>query len=264
MEERSIPRITHQIWFQGWDALPERFRKNVDALHERNPDYKHMQWDEQSLKAECFKISPLVAAKFDAYPHMIQKIDFARCVVLYLFGGVTVDTDMVQLGSIDATPQINTADMIVSGAAFPMSLLGQTNNALLMAKPRHPVVGELIQRMLLCEKKESDFLTKELFVGWTTGPFVSHTVFHNHKDTIVFLHNKYFEPCISADLLCSPSKESIMDHRHELSWQNPLLRILWNILILLLYVLIAFIPLGVGYGLFRLVQSSRVMNVFKT
>jgi mannosyltransferase OCH1-like enzyme len=257
---RSIPRITHQIWFQGWDTLPDRFRANVDALHTHNPDYKHMQWDAQSLKAECFKISPLVAAKFEAYPHMIQKIDLGRCVVLHNYGGVTVDTDMVQLGSIDATPQIDTVDFIVSGAAFPLSLFGQTNNALLMATPHHPVVRELIQRMLLCEKKEADFLTKEFFVAWTTGPWMVQAVLNEHRESVLFLNHKYFEPCISSDPVCSPGKDAIMDHRHDLSWQSPFLQILGKILMVLLYLLLWIVPLAAVYGVYRVAQSPSFLK----
>ena len=255
---RSIPRITHQIWFQGWDALPDRFRVNADALQTLNPNYAHKHWDEQSLKAECFKISPLVAAKFDSYPHLIQKVDLGRCVVLYNFGGVTVDTDMVQLRSIDETPQIDSAELLVSGAAFPMSLLGQMNNALLMSKPRHPIMRELIQRMILCDKQPNDFITKEIYVAWTTGPWMVQTVFNEHKESVVFLDHKYYEPCTTSDPLCAPGKDAIMDHRHELSWQNPFVQFLGKFLILLLYAVLWISPLAVVYGIYSLSRFPRV------
>lgn len=249
METRAIPRVTHQIWFQGWDALPERFRVNADALHAHNPTYTHHKWDEQSLKTECFKLGATVAAKFDSYPHLIQKVDFGRCVVLYNYGGITVDTDMVQLGSIDATPQIDTAELIVSGAAFPLSLVGQMNNALLMAKPHHPVLLELIQRMVLCTKTPEDFLTKEFYVAWTTGPWMVQRVFNEHKESVVFLNHKYYEPCTTSDPLCRPGKEAIMDHQHELSWQSPFLQMIGKLLILLVYLLLGVVPIVAVYGL---------------
>ena len=71
---------------QGWDKLPVKFNDNVSRLHSMNPEYKHMQWDEKSLRSECVKISKECAAKYDSFEHMISRVDFGRYVVLYTYG----------------------------------------------------------------------------------------------------------------------------------------------------------------------------------
>jgi inositol phosphorylceramide mannosyltransferase catalytic subunit len=172
MEGRTIPKITHQIWLQGWKSLPPKFKGNVESLRVSNPGYTHMVWDEKTLREECRKLFPAVLAKFESYTHFMQKIEFGRLVVLYGYGGISVDTDMKSLKPIDTTPKIDTAELIVSLSAFPGNLIGQTNNAIVLAKPHHPLILELITRMTSVTAKENDFLTKELYLAGTTGPAI--------------------------------------------------------------------------------------------
>jgi mannosyltransferase OCH1-like enzyme len=234
----GIPKITHQTWLQGWDKLPDKFKVNVDDLHNMNPDYTHMQWDEKSLREECMKIGPEVAAKFDEFPYLVQKVDLGRYVVVYNHGGITVDTDMKSLRSVSNTPNIDTADMIVSYSAFPANMLGIFNNAMIFAKPHHPALHELIQTIVESSVKESDFPNKEMYINATTAFSKFNKIVNAHKDTIVFLDHKYFEPCFSVDPVCKPTSASIMDHKHELSWFNGYTKILAKILIVILYLLV--------------------------
>ena len=259
MEGRKIPRITHQIWLQGWNALPPKFAENVNSLRTLNPGYTHMVWDEKSLRDECRKLFPAVLAKFESYTHFMQKIEFGRLVILFNYGGISVDTDMKSLKPIDTTPKIDTAELIVSLAAFPGNMIGQTNNAIVLAKPHHPLLLELITRMTTVTAKESDFLTKELYLNGTTGPGLQNSFFYEHKGEIVFLDNTYYEPCFSVDPICRPSQESIMDHKHEMSWISPWAKLLLKILIGLFYAALAVVPLALIYwGYVRFVSKKRI------
>ena len=259
MEGRKIPRITHQIWLQGWDSLPPKFKGNVESLKALNPGYTHMVWDEASLRDECRKLFPAVLAKFDSLPYLVQKVDFGRLVILYAYGGITVDTDMKSLKAIDTTPKIDTAELIVSLSAFPGNMIGQTNNAIVLAKPNHPLILELITRMTNSTVREEEFLTKELYLNGTTGPSVQNAFFYEHKGEIIFLENTYYEPCFSVDPVCRPSQESIMDHKHEMSWISPWAKVLLKILIALLYLALFVVPLMLIYwGYVRFASKKRI------
>ena len=225
---RSIPYIIHQIWFQGWDELPDKYKENVKLLHEYNPKYKQLQWDEQSLQVECAKISNDVVKKFNSFPYLIQKVDLGRFVVLYNYGGVSIDTDMKSLKPIDTTPNIESADCIVSMGSFPLNLLGHTNNAVFLIKPRHPLMEDIIKSIVETNKES---LSKELFINDTTGPTFIDAIVKRHD--VVKIDNMYYEPC-NQYFPCRIGGDSIMDHQTGNSWMHSSNIILIKILIFLL------------------------------
>lgn len=243
----EIPRITHQIWLQGWDELPEKFHENVRLLHSKNPEYTHMTWDEKSLRAECAKVGPEVAEKFDSFPHLVQKVDLGRYVVLYNYGGVSVDTDMKSLKSISSTPHLDSADCMISGGAFPLSVIGHTNNALIIVKPKNEFILDIITSVVETEADPTAYSSKELYIYATTGPRFMQKMFEKHREKIVFLDNKFYEPCFSADPVCRPADDTIMDHQHEMSWIHPDFKWTFKYLFGLLYVILAAIPLALMY-----------------
>ena len=247
----TIPRITHQIWLQGWDQLPEKFHENVRLLRVKNPDYRHMTWDKTSLRTECAKIGPEVVAKFDSFPHLVQKVDLGRFVVLYNYGGVSVDTDMKSLRSIGSTPHLDSADCMISGGAFPLNIVGHTNNALIITKPKNPFIEDMISTIVGAKIDEKSFLSKELYINATTGPQAFQTVVEKHRENIVFLDSKFYEPCFSIDPVCKPTEETIMDHQHEMSWIHPSFRELFKYLFVLLYVLLIAVPIAALYLILR-------------
>jgi hypothetical protein len=67
----------------------------------------------------------------------------------------------------------------------------------------------------------SNYPLQELYVTSTTGPVFMSSIIYTFPDRIHLLDNKYFEPCFSGDMFCSNMDETIMNHRHELSWMNP-------------------------------------------
>jgi mannosyltransferase OCH1-like enzyme len=260
--ERKIPRITHQIWFQGWDKLPAKFQVNADALAQLNPDYTHMKWDEKSLRAECLKVGPEVAAKFDSFPIMMQKIDLGRYAAVYNYGGVSVDTDMVQLKPINVTPGINTASLMVSTPGFPMNLMGYTtNSALIITQPQHKILYELIQTIVANTTTQADYKFKEQYIADTTGPNMVASVFTKYRGDIVFLDNKYFEPCWSFNPMCIVGPTAIMDHKHEGSWVSSTMKIFAVIFSIFLYILLIGIAVGVLYGGYWMFTSRRFVKM---
>ena len=234
----SIPKITHQIWMQGWDNLPSKFKDNVADLEEKNPDFNHRKWDEESLRVECARFSSAARDKFDSFKYLMQKVDFGRYVVLYNYGGVSVDTDMVSLKPINHTPKFLEAEFIISNAAFPANIVGWVNTALIMCKKQHPILLELIQSIIDTKLNERDFTSKELYINATTSPSKFNSIVYKHINDIVILDHTYFEPCFSVDPICRPGTGSIMDHQHELSWFNGNAKILAQILIVILYIVL--------------------------
>ena len=229
------PKITHQIWLQGWENLPEKFGKNVEALHEMNPEYQHMKWDEKSLRKECMKIGDACVEKFDSFELFISKVDFGRYVVLYNYGGISVDTDMVSLRPLRDTPHLGTSNFLISYHTSPFNLLGITNNAVIICSARHLLLKDALDSIIGDPHRPSDFITKELYVHFTTGPLFFNRFVKKYRDSVVILPYKYFEPCDSNNPYCEIPDDSIMDHQHEMSWMNPIFGILLQSLFFILH-----------------------------
>lgn len=247
----SIPTITHQIWLQGWDQLPEKYKSNVQGLHRLNPEFEHKQWDEKSLREECALLGKPYVEKFDSFPSFMNRVDFGRYVVLYRYGGFSIDTDMKPIKALRETPGLDKQQFMMSLSAFPAKLVGQVNNALLIVSPKHPIMKEMIDMIVLSDKLPSDYSNQELYTHYETGPELAGKLYKKHKDKIFLLDNDFYEPCFSVDPICKPSKNSIMDHQHSMSWIHPIIQSIFKILFAMLYFAPIFVVAGVAYFIYR-------------
>lgn len=245
---------------QGWDQLPDKFKKNVEGLHEMNPEFEHKQWDEKSLYEECLKVGPECAAKFKSFEILMSKVDFGRDVILYNYGGISVDTDMVALRPIRDTPHLNECDFIISSQTWPFNLFDLKNTAVIICTAKNPLMKTILDTMIEDKRTIADFSSKETYINSTTGPFFINSVVNNHRDQIKILDYKYYEPCSPSDPYCTISSDAIMDHQHELSWMNPIYKTLFSILYFVLH-FFWYIAIGIAsiilYLVYRGGKSSR-------
>lgn len=188
-----------------------------------NPNWSHRTWDESQLRKACEEYGPECAARFDEYEHLAQKVDFGRYVILYLYGGVTVDCDMEAIKPLEEIPSIDKAPLIVSKAndcKLETSLVtfGHMknddwfiNSAFICCEPGNPDVKRLIETCISDATKREDYWTKAYFVSTTTGPIRISTVLKDANMTVLYpdvIESEYENP------------KSIFVHRHELSWTD--------------------------------------------
>lgn len=241
----AIPLITHQIWLQGWSKIPPKYAENAKELKALNPEFKHMRWDEDSLRTECEFLGKPYADKFNSFQNFMAKVDFGRYITLYRYGGFSIDTDMKPLAPLKNTPGLSTAEFIVSKLPFPVGLTGYVNNALFIVRPRHPIIKEMLDAIVRSTKTESDYSSKELYIDSETGPSFVNRILEKHKTRIVVIDNEYFEPCYHVDPYCKPTKKSIMDHQHSLSWISPMIQLLFRAVFFILRFGVPLLLLGV-------------------
>jgi len=220
-----IPKVTHQVWFQGWENLPKKFHENVKKLRKLNPDWTHKTWDENQLRVECNKYSAECGKKFDEYEYLIQKVDFGRYVILYLYGGITIDCDMESIAPLMKIPELDFSPMIVSKANDSKIETGLVtfghimndswfiNNGFIATKPRNEDIKKLIESCINDHTEYKDYFSLEYFISTTTGPIRISSILKKSNMTILY-----------SDVLESEYKndKSIFIHKHELSWTNSL------------------------------------------
>ena len=248
----EIPKITHQIWFQGWDHLPENYHGYTESLAILNQNWEHMKWDEGSLRTECEKFSPEALTKFDGFDNMIQKVDFGRYVILHNYGGVSVDCDAECLRPLGKIPYIDFFNLIICKnplnkienkiASFGLSSdLVMLNNATICCSKGHPLMKRFIDFLIENESwNEDDTLDTHL----KTGPLILSIFFNSFIDEFFIIDSEVFEPWGHV------TKRTVLNHKYDHSWVDSywvpflhLYKFIKNnlvILIALLVVLIAF------------------------
>lgn len=100
-----IPKIIHRVYFDiGLGALESNaiFINSINKANELMPDYKQIVWSkkdvENLLEKKCKALLPF----WNELRYEIQRIDLARFIILYFYGGFFVDLDLIPIKSFDA------------------------------------------------------------------------------------------------------------------------------------------------------------------
>jgi mannosyltransferase OCH1-like enzyme len=223
-----IPRIIHQVWFQGSDVVPEKYGGNVERLRSLNPDWKHVIWSDADLRGMCQRLGKKYLKCYDSYKYMHQKIDFGRCVALWMHGGISVDMDVYALQPFDRLPFLRSQVLVVGQNPLPTGALENwmlrmpgphLNNATFLCPRRSPAMRFLIDAMVASASKIKPTGISFVDVQRTTGPlFVSRALSKLTPMDVLVVSKDYFEPCVGVDTACKPPKGAFLDHQHDLSW----------------------------------------------
>jgi mannosyltransferase OCH1-like enzyme len=183
-----------------------------------------MKWDEESLRAECEKFSSDALKKFNSFEHMIQKIDFGRYVVLYNYGGVSVDCDAECLRPLDRIPGLDRYDFIIGknslnklenkACSFGLSKdLSIVNNATLCCSEKNPMMKHLIEFLIKNESWNED---PGLDTQLRTGPLILSIFFNKYIDDpdLSIVDCEIFEPWGNV------TRRTILNHKYDQSWTD--------------------------------------------
>jgi len=90
-----IPKIIHYCWFGG-KRKPKLVRDCIKSWKKHCPDYKIIEWSEKNTDLK----HPFVKHAYEAEKWAFVS-DYIRLKVLYEFGGIYLDTDMILLKSMN-------------------------------------------------------------------------------------------------------------------------------------------------------------------
>lgn len=223
-----INKNVHILWWQGWNLLPSKYYYNIKSIIDKNPSYKIYKWDQYSIREVVKSLGEQYLQKLDSFTTLHQQIDFSKFILLFVFGGISTDVDVVALNGFDNTPYIKDRDFIISynssNALENWVKSGRSvifNNATILVSAKNPIIKGLIDHLLTvsCSIDQS----KESCVNNTTGPKGFTEYLDKYKDQITILDHEYFEPCMGNDSGCEINPNtSILDHQHESSWVSPI------------------------------------------
>ena len=99
-----IPKIIHQIYFNLHKKEIEEiplFKKSSDKVQELHPDYKYILWTEEACDNLVKEKLPNYYEFYKSMRYDIQRIDYMRFVLLYIFGGIYSDLDLIPIQRFD-------------------------------------------------------------------------------------------------------------------------------------------------------------------
>eukprot|EP00184_Porphyridium_aerugineum_P000202 CAMPEP_0184695982 /NCGR_PEP_ID=MMETSP0313-20130426/3425_1 /TAXON_ID=2792 /ORGANISM="Porphyridium aerugineum, Strain SAG 1380-2" /LENGTH=802 /DNA_ID=CAMNT_0027154521 /DNA_START=114 /DNA_END=2522 /DNA_ORIENTATION=- len=164
-KNKEIPKLIHQIWI-GPKASPCMWLDywRLDYLT-KYPGWNYMLWTDDSVK----NLQMMNRDLYDVEKMYQCKADLLRLEVLYEFGGVYIDADMVSLGK-DIWPEIEKAGhtkfMISYEPDTKDKAYSVIGNSIIAVTPRHPLI------LMLMKYIRAIYAHKRPYHGveWVTGP----------------------------------------------------------------------------------------------
>jgi len=136
-------RVLHQLWFHFDDKNPKRLEEMKPLRQtclDANPDWEFHLWNEQ----ECLRLVedyfPSFLNNYEAYPHT-ARADAMKYVLAYLFGGVTMDMDILCLKDMDTI--VSNHDMVLTQKSKDHI----NGDFVYASKPHHPFLKFVIDKL---------------------------------------------------------------------------------------------------------------------
>lgn len=233
----------HQIWFQGQDSLPPRYHSMQRSWQEKHPQWRYRCWSGTEIERLIEEHLPAATLKaYRALPSMIQRIDFGKVVLLFLFAGAYVDMDCLCLQPLD--PLLQRAPVVLTqlyrckeGKLCPAVLFGSgarwctgpmlNNSFFLCSQVQHPFWWSLLEHMAGVQPTLMHALVPQLKVINTTGPNALTACYRQHwKDSpeVHLLSPEVVEPFLPQKVRggkaeeFEPGPENYAVHFHHNTW----------------------------------------------
>jgi mannosyltransferase OCH1-like enzyme len=162
----EIPRIIHQTYSSA--KLPFKYaawQKSCIDIH--GPSWKYKLWTDADLENLVAREFSWLQERYSGFLHWINRVDLARYMILYKYGGFFIDLDIECLAPLDRFAQMG-------GAIIPrMSYNTSTEipfwehnfpNSLLGSIPRHDFWMDAMQSIAKSTKQGVENVTGSIFL----------------------------------------------------------------------------------------------------
>ena len=183
-----IPKIIHQIWFQGKRHIPQHLQYFHQSWIDMNPEYEVIVWDRPKIERIVRKVAKETNSKwlydlYHSYPKMIQKIDLAKYVILYQHGGIYMDMDVQCLQPLSNLPAFKEDPEIIVSTLIEnrlqkilLSMVSHpkgepiVNNGIIMCIPNHPILFQTLLEAKSNSHTNMKWVSSMMYIFYTTGP----------------------------------------------------------------------------------------------
>jgi len=200
-----IQKIIHQIWFQGFENIPEKYPDHSKSWKKLNPDYKYIEWDGKKMRKLIKDKYSWFLKRYDEYPNMIQRIDTAKYFILYEYGGLLPDVDCECIRPI--APLIkgkkflavdfgyNMFEQLVCITSLEQMKWTFFQNGLLGSIKGHPCWRVLHKNLLKEDLKQEWHESRLKYIFRTVGPNIyTRSIYEYGIDKIDIIEKKLADP----------------------------------------------------------------------
>lgn len=208
----QIPKIIHQIWLQGEKNIPEDYPNYSESWKEKNPEFTYILWDDEMIKELINKTFPKFMDIYNNYPKLVQKVDSAKYIILYHYGGIYIDMDLECIKNLSGLVNkynspacecvLLKCDMgMLSKLFFYNTTNDIIQNCFAMSVPHFYLWHACVESMSNEDLNIAKYELLEKYIFRTTGPGLLTKVYHNLKDkkNIYLLDTHIIEPFTSCE-----------------------------------------------------------------
>ena len=130
----KIPKIIHQTapkdkskWHHTWERCQKTWKKKF-------PDFKYIMWTDEDLDNLVKKEFSFYYKIYKNYNRNIKRIDIARYMILFKYGGIYADMDFECLNNFYDNLNHNKVNLVES----PYEYNEKFQNSLMASKPGNP------------------------------------------------------------------------------------------------------------------------------
>ena len=193
----NISKTINYIWINFKNELdtnpiiPKKYLDNIENTKKLHPNYQIKIWNGYECDQLIRKYFPNKVQFYWDLPYPIQRCDYIRIIILYIYGGIYSDMDRISLKSYDIIlEQYSNYDII-----FPKDKLNLLNNDIIFARKQSDF-------LLYCINNFKQVNTKIYFfdIVFSCGPWILQYYIWKYKgpNKIICLKD-IFIPCGSCN-----------------------------------------------------------------
>ncbi|CAH6421264.1 DXD sugar-binding motif protein [uncultured virus] len=206
--ENQIPKIIHHLapadqtkWKNEWYSCLKTWFDNFPKS-----EYKHLFWNDEQLREFMKNNFNWFLPIYDNYKENIMRVDISRYFLLYKYGGIYTDMDMMCYKNFFHLLDQNKPNIVGS----PFVKCEKTQNSLLASPKNHPFWIDVFQNSIASRKMCS--------VIDISGPRLLDKVIDKNDHKINILDKNLFNPMP----IPKNKKNLYTAHLYSGSWKNPI------------------------------------------
>lgn len=178
-----IPKKIHYIFLRQEESFPPLFKLCLERAEAMHPDWDVTLYNESMARARLKELLPEYAYTFENFYYNVQKADFLRLALVYLFGGFYMDLDVLCEKPLDGLldhhlvlGEEKTVNMDVQ-KKLNLKYRTRVANYMFGGEPGHPFMKRMLEEM---DARCTQTLHSQQEILDVTGPGLLTDVYWDH------------------------------------------------------------------------------------